>query len=60
MFGYDVKIELSTSILLLKTIHNISEEDLENVMQNVGANREKRNSANAKQVNNKNSEEYIK
>lgn len=60
MFGSDIKIRLSTSILPPETINNISsEEDLENVLQNIGGKCEESNSADANQVNRKNNKEYI-
>jgi len=60
MFGSDIKIGLSTSILPPETINNISsEEDLENVLQNIGGKSEDSNSADANQVNRKNNKEYL-
>lgn len=60
MFGSDIKIGLSTSILPPETINNISsEEDLENVLQNIGGKSEESNSADANQVNRKNNKEYL-
>lgn len=59
MFGSDIKIGLLTSILPPETINNISsEEDLENILQNIGGKSEESNSADANQVNRKN-KEYI-
>jgi len=54
MFGSDIKIGLSTSILPPETINNISsEKDLENVLQTIGEKSEESNSADANQVNRK-------
>ncbi|XP_029342042.1 KRAB-A domain-containing protein 2-like [Acyrthosiphon pisum] len=50
MFGSDIKIGLSTYILPPETINNISsEEDLENVLQNIGGKSEESSSADANQ-----------
>jgi len=55
LVGTDIKIGLSTSILPPKSINNISsEEDLENVLQNIVANSEEINSVDVSQVNSKN------
>ncbi|KAL4098669.1 hypothetical protein QTP88_023221 [Uroleucon formosanum] len=44
MFGSDIKIGLPTSILPPETINNISsEEDLENILQNIGGKGEESN-----------------
>jgi len=56
MFGSDIKIGFSTSILLPETINNISSE---NVLQNIEGKSEESNSADANQINRKNNKEYI-
>lgn len=60
MFGNNIKIGLSTYILPPEAINNISsEEDLENVLQNIGRKSEKSNSTDPNQVNIRNNKQYI-